>query len=166
MVRAWGEDWSNLSSSRDTVFEGFAPMSGSPAAPENRGPVKVPVHEERLSVGTRKIDTGRGVRIHKSVTEHPTTIDEPLLSEEVAVRHVLVDRIVAPGEAPATRYEGETLVVPIVEEVLVVERRLRIKEELHITKVQREQRYRDTVMLKSEQVSVERFDEAGKPPTE
>jgi stress response protein YsnF len=106
------------------------------------------------------------VRIHKTVTGQPATIDEPLLHEEVEVQHVPVDRIVAPGEAPATRYEGETLVVPVIEEVLVVERRLRVKEELRITKVRREQRYRDTVMLKSEQVSVEHFEEAGKPPTE
>lgn len=166
MVRAWGDDRSKLSSPRDTVFEGSDPMSDAPAGPENDGPVRVPVLDERLLVGTRTVDTGRGVRIHKTVTEHPATIDEPLLREEVVVQHVPVDRIVAPGEAPATRYEGETLVVPVIEEVLVVERRLRIKEELHITKVRREQRYRDTVILKAEQVSVERFDEAAKPPTE
>jgi hypothetical protein len=46
-----------------------------------------------------------------------------------------------------------------------VERRLRIKEELHITTTRHEERYQQTVMLKSEQVSVERFDDAGKPPT-
>jgi hypothetical protein len=47
----------------------------------------------------------------------------------------------------------------------VVERRLRIKEELHITRIRHEERYQDTVPLKSERVEVERFDEAGKPPT-
>ncbi|GAA5231440.1 hypothetical protein GCM10025794_34850 [Massilia kyonggiensis] len=51
--------------------------------------------------------------------------------------------------------------MPILEEVLVVERRLRIKEELHITRTRREEHHVDTVMLKSEQVSVERFDEHG-----
>jgi len=72
-----------------------------------------------------------------------------------------VDRIVAAGDAPQTRYEGDTLVVPVLEEVLVVERRVRIKEELHITRVRREERHLETVMLKSEQVSVERFGEPG-----
>jgi hypothetical protein len=47
----------------------------------------------------------------------------------------------------------------VLEEVLVVERRLRIKEELHITRIRREERHVESVLLKSEQVSVERFDE-------
>jgi uncharacterized protein (TIGR02271 family) len=141
-------------------------MAGIPAEPERQDPLTVPVLEERLSVEVQRVDTGRGVRIHKTVAEHPVTIDERLARDEVEVRHVPVDQIVAAGEAPTTRYEGDTLVVPILEEVLVVERRLRIREELHITKVRREQHHLDTVMLKSEQVSVERFDDVGKPPTE
>jgi uncharacterized protein (TIGR02271 family) len=139
-------------------------MAGRPETPESQAPVTVPVLEEQFSVSIRKVDTGRGVRIHKTVTEHPASVDESVVSEEVVVQHVAVDRIVAVGEAPATRYEGETLVVPVIEEVLVVERRLRIKEELHITKVRRAQRYSDTVVLKSEQVSVERFDDSGEAP--
>jgi uncharacterized protein (TIGR02271 family) len=124
------------------------------------------VLEEQLSIGTRKVDTGRGVRIHKTVVEHPVTVDERLLRDETVVEHVPVDRIVAAGEAPTTRYEGDTLIVPVLEEVLVVERRVRIKEELHITKVRREERHLETVMLKSEQVEVRHFDDTGEPPTQ
>ncbi|MFC0252060.1 DUF2382 domain-containing protein [Massilia consociata] len=127
--------------------------------------LRIPVIEEQLDVGTRVVETGRGVRIHKTVSEQPVTIDERLTREEVDVRHVPVDRIVALEEAPATRHEGDTLVVPVLEEVLVVERRLRIKEELHITRIRHEERYQDTVPLKAERVEVERFDEAGTPPT-
>ena len=127
--------------------------------------LRIPVIEEQLAVGTRVVETGRGVRIHKTVSEQPVTIDERLARDEVDVRHVPVDRIVALEEAPATRYEGDTLVVPVLEEVLVVERRLRIKEELHITRVRHEEHYRDTVPLKAERIEVERFDEAGTPPT-
>lgn len=122
--------------------------------------LRIPVIEEQLAVGTHIVETGRGVRVHKTVTEQPVTIDERLMREEVDVRHVPVDRFVAPEEAPASRYEGDTLVVPILEEVLVVERRLRIKEELHITRVRHEEHYRDTVPLKAERVEVERFDDA------
>ena len=42
----------------------------------------------------------------------------------------------------------------------MVERRLRIKEEVHITKVKREDRHTETVFLKAEEVRVERFDDA------
>lgn len=127
--------------------------------------LRIPVIEEQLAVETRVVETGRGVRIHKTVSEQPVTIDERLVREAVDVRHVPVDRIVALEEAPATRYEGDTLVVPVLEEVLVVERRLRIKEELHITRIRHEEPYRDTVQLKAERIEVERFDEAGTPPT-
>ena len=127
--------------------------------------VTVPVLQEDARVERRVVDTGRGVRIHKSVAEHPCQIDERLAHDEVQVSRVPVDRIVALDQAPATRYEGDTLVVPVLEEVLVVERRLRIKEELRITRTRREERHFDTVLLKQEQVSVERFDEAGDRPS-
>jgi len=126
--------------------------------------LRIPVIEEQLAFATRTVDTGRGVRVHKTVTEQAVTIDERLARDEVEVRRVAIDRMVAPDEAPAPRYEGDTLVVPVLEEVLVVERRLRIKEELHITRTRHEERYHDTVPLKAERVEVERFDEAGAPP--
>jgi stress response protein YsnF len=124
------------------------------------------VVREELSVEKRVVDTGRGMRIHKTVAEHPCHIDERLLRDAVEVSHVPVDRIVPLDAAPSTRYEGDTLVVPVLEEVLVVERRVRIKEEIRITRTRREEHHAETVMLKSEQVSVERFDEAGGGPSE
>jgi stress response protein YsnF len=137
-----------------------------PVQPNGQDRLKLPVFREEVQVDKRLVDTGRGVRIHKTVAEHPCHIDERLLRDEVEVSHVPVDRIVPLDAAPATRYEGETLVVPILEEVLVVERRVRIKEELRITRTRREEHHAETVMLKSEQVSVERFDEAGDRPSE
>jgi len=140
-------------------------MAGNTSDPTGQDLLTIPVVAEQLAVGTRTVDTGRGVRIHKTVLEQPVTIDERLVREEVEVKHVAVDRIVAPDEAPTTRYEGDTMIVPILEEVLVVERRVRIKEELHITRIQREETHREAVVLKAEQVSIERFDESGTPPT-
>ena len=139
-------------------------MAGNPAEPLAQDPLRVPVIAEELVIGTRTVDTGRGVRIHKTVVEQPVTVDERLARDEVEIRHVPVDRIVAPDEAPANRYEGDTLVVPVLEEVLVVERRVRIKEELHITRIRREEHHQEQVVLKAEQVSVERFDESGTLP--
>jgi stress response protein YsnF len=137
-----------------------------PNGQDRQEELTIPVIREEVQVDKRVIDTGRGVRIHKTVAEHPCHIDERLLRDEVEVSHVPVDRIVPLDAAPATRYEGETLVVPILEEVLVVERRVRIKEEVRITRTRREERHAETVMLKSEQVSVERFEEAGDRPPE
>ena len=141
-------------------------MPIDPVQPNGQDKLVVPVIREEVQADKRIVDTGRGVRIHKTVAELPCHIDERLLRDEVEVSHVPVDRIVPLDAAPATRYEGETLVVPILEEVLVVERRVRIKEELRITRTRREEHHAETVMLKSEQVSVERFEEAGDRPPE
>lgn len=140
-------------------------MAGNTSDPTGQDLLTIPVVAEQLAVGTRTVDTGRGVRIHKTVIEQPVTIDERLVRDEVEIKHVAVDRIVALEEAPTTRHEGDTMIVPILEEVLVVERRVRIKEELHITRIQREETHREAVVLKAEQVSIERFDESGTPPT-
>jgi uncharacterized protein (TIGR02271 family) len=126
--------------------------------------IAIPVHQEELAIGKRIVDTGRGVRVRKSVEEVPVAIDELLQREEVTVRRVPVDRVVALADAPAPRQEGDTLIVPVVEEIVVVERRLRIKEEIHITRIQHQDRVQDTVFLKSEEVAVERFDEGSQSP--
>ena len=135
-------------------------MANNPELSAGKAGVTIPIHQESLDIDTRTVDTGRGVRISKTVTELPFEVREILQHDEVSVRHVPIDRIVAVGDAPAARHEGDTLIIPIVEEVLVMERRLRIKEELHVTTTRRDEHYAETVMLKSEQVHVERFDKA------
>lgn len=120
--------------------------------------ISMPVMEERLEVGTRKVDTGRGVRLRKTVSEREQLIDEPLQRDELAVERVAVGQIVE-DEPPQMRYEGETLVVPVLEEVLVVQKRLLLKEEIRITRHQHEVHEPQRVSLRTEHVEVERFDE-------
>lgn len=137
-------------------------MSNSSTPSPEHDTIKVPVSEEVLSVATRTVDTGRGVRVHKSVHTEPVIIDTTLAHEEIEVRHVSIERMLEPGEKlPGTRYEGDVLIIPVFEEVVVVERRMRLKEELHITRIRREEPHTQTMMLKTEQVSIERFDENG-----
>jgi stress response protein YsnF len=119
--------------------------------------VAVPVVREDIEVTKRVVDTGRGVRVTRSVSERAEQVHEQLWREELDVQRVPVDRVVA--EAPPSRYEGDVLVVPVLEEVLVIEKRYRIKEELRITRVRRQEEYRETVPLRVEDVHVEAFDE-------
>ncbi|MCU1257248.1 MAG: hypothetical protein JWO80_133 [Bryobacterales bacterium] len=58
--------------------------------------------------------------------------DAKMFREGYAIERVQVDRIVA--EPPVQRQEGDTLVLPVVEEVLVVEKRLMLREEIRITR--------------------------------
>lgn len=144
-------------------------FSISPETSEGRHPMQMsfPVMEEGVHVSKRVIDTGRGVRIHKRVTEREQVLDQPLLHDRLEVEHVPVGRVVDESEPPQVRYEGDTLVVPVLEEVLVVQKQLLLREEVRVTRRREEVRRPETVRLRAEQVQVERFDEGlgegGKP---
>jgi hypothetical protein len=58
--------------------------------------------------------------------------DAELFREGYSIERVQIDRIVA--EPPVQRQEGDTLILPVVEEVLVVEKRLMLREEIRITR--------------------------------
>ena len=120
---------------------------------EREPAIVVPVVEEELRVGKRVVETGR-VRVSKHVREREELVDETLVREEYEVERVPVGVFV--DEPVGPRHEGETLVVPVLEEVLVVEKRLRVREELRITRRQTEARERQRVTLLGEEVSVER----------
>ena len=124
----------------------------SPATAVER--VTVPVIEERAVVRKRKKVTG-AVRVRTVVREREQLVDEPLAAEEVEVERVLVDRWV---EAPVpVRQEGETTIVTLHEEVVVVEKRLRATEEVRITRRRTTARAPERVTLRREEVVAERL---------
>ncbi len=114
----------------------------------------VPVITEELDVQKREVTTG-GVRLTKHVQEREELVDEPGFSEEIEVEHVPINRTVS--RVPSTRYEGDTMVIPLVEEELVVQKRLVLREEIRVTKYRREFRNPQRVTLRREEVDVERF---------
>jgi stress response protein YsnF len=126
---------------------------------EDGSTLVLPLVREELAVGVEQVDTGRGVRIHKGVTEQAHPVAHTLRRDSVDVKRVPVDRIVPPSEVPGTRQEGNVTIIPVLEEVLVVEKRVRIKEELHITRTVHEHTVSDQVVLRSEDVTIERFDQ-------
>jgi uncharacterized protein (TIGR02271 family) len=72
------------------------------------------------------------VRVSKRVSEHEEIVDEPLFHEEVSVERVPINQIIE--NAPRVRNEGDTLVIPIVEERIFVEKTLVLVEELRVKK--------------------------------
>jgi uncharacterized protein (TIGR02271 family) len=114
----------------------------------------IPLVAEELAVGKRTVETGR-VRVVKSVREEQQTVDQPLMAEQVEVERVAVNRVVdGPVEV---RHEGDVMVVPVLEEVLVVEKRLMLREELRITRRRTETRQPQTVTLRKEEATIERI---------
>lgn len=97
------------------------------------GQIVIPLLAEQLNISRQKVLTG-GVRVHKTVSERTETINEPTLREELEIQRVEVNRFIT--ESPAVRYEGDVMIVPLLEEVLVVEKKLVLREEIRITKRQ------------------------------
>jgi uncharacterized protein (TIGR02271 family) len=120
-------------------------------------PMVVPVLVEELEVQKRLVETGK-VRITKEVQERETLVDEPLFHDKVAITRVPIQRVVD-GPVPV-REENGTTIISIVEEVLVVEKRLMLQEEIHIRKQRIETHQPQRITLRREAVRVERIPNA------
>src|SRR3954471_13403017 len=121
------------------------------------GRVTVPVVEERAVVRKRKRVTG-AVRVRTEVRTTEQVVDAPLAVERVEVERVPLDRWV---DAPVpVRQEGDTTVVTLHEEVVVVEKRLRATEEGRMTRRTSTRHSEERVTLRREEAVVERLDAA------
>lgn len=134
----------------------LAELEHTDGQPQNNPeePLVIPVIVEELDVQKRVVETGK-VRITKVVHEQEALVDEPSWHEEVTVTRVPVERVVD-GPIPV-RHEEDTMIVSIMEEVLVVEKRLFLKEELHIRKQRVETHQPQHVTLRSEEAHIERL---------
>jgi uncharacterized protein (TIGR02271 family) len=121
--------------------------------------VVVPVVEEELEAGTRAVKTG-SVRVDKHVEKRIRKIEAPLIHEDVEVRRVAVNRVVT--ERPAIRKSGDTVIVPVVEEELIVTRRLVLKEEIHLIRRRSKDRFVKEVELSRERAEIRRLDAEGR----
>ena len=117
----------------------------------------IPLVEERLSVSKRQVENGR-VRVHVTIEEHEETIAEQLMRDDLQIERVPRNQRL--DEVPHVRLEGNTTIIPVVEEVLVVEKALVLVEEIHICRRSVAEPVEIPVTLRSEQARVERQDAA------
>ena len=108
----------------------------APVAPgREEDDVTVQRSEEELRVETREHEAGR-MRVRKRVRTDKERIEVPKKRVEVTVERVPVnDSTPVEGEiATSPEIAEEEIVIPIVEEEVVVEKRAVVKEEIHIHK--------------------------------
>jgi uncharacterized protein (TIGR02271 family) len=117
------------------------------------GTLVIPVVEESVNVQKRMVETGV-VQIHKTVRERTEVVDQPLQSEQVEIERVPVNRIV--DDVIPVRHEGDTMIISLLEEVLVVEKRLMLREEVHVKKLRTEFHDPKEMILREEQLEVVR----------
>ncbi len=143
------------------VLAATSPVDGgtaSAAVAESKTVLRVlPVIEEMLEIRKRTVERG-GFRVTKHVDEVEQIVDEALRCQTVHIERRPIGTLLDGIEPPASRQEGDTLIVPVVEEVLVTERRLMLVEEIRIRRTDAEYREPQRVVLRKEQVSIERLD--------
>ena len=94
------------------------------------------------------------LQVDKKVEQREVVLDELLKSEDVIIERVPVGAIVK--EAPPPRQEGDTLVIPLVEEEIFVKRRLVVREEIRITRKPGTRRHQERLTLRAEDAVVRR----------
>ncbi|HSJ68546.1 MAG TPA: YsnF/AvaK domain-containing protein [Anditalea sp.] len=119
-------------------------------------PKVIPVIEERLKVDKEKVETGR-ISITKKVHEEEVTENISVTEENITVKRKEINEYVD-SAPPAIRQEGDCTIISVVKEVLVVEKKLMLVEELHVTKHKTESSVPVNDTLRKEEVIVKQSD--------
>lgn len=124
------------------------------ATREFENKVTIPVLEEEIKITKKIIETGH-VNISKKINENTESFEIPLAEEEIVVKRIpkneLIDTL-----PPASRYEGEVMIIPVLKEVAVIEKRIMLVEEIHVSKLKTEKTETHEVVVRKEEVNVTR----------
>lgn len=115
----------------------------------------IPVIEEVAEVSKRTRVTGT-VTLEKQVEVSQVEVSEDLQRRDVSVVRVPKDIVVDAAHPPQVRTENGVTIIPVLEEVLVVEKRLMLCEEVHIRHELSETLSTQAITLRSEIVVVKR----------
>jgi stress response protein YsnF len=134
--------------------------SQSPArAPATSSAAVLRLHEETAQISKELRESGT-VSVSTRTLARDEVVSQDLAHTHVEVTTVPIGRAV--DAIPAVREEGDVTIFPVMEEVLVVERRLMLKEEVHVRKVRTIERHQETVTLRFQEAVVSRTAET--PP--
>lgn len=124
--------------------------------------VNIPVREEELSVDKQRGEVGRAA-IHKDVVEEEESVNIPVTHERVEIERVPVDKDLADDAVSAQNWQDKDIVMPVMGEEVVTEKRPRVKEEIHIHKEPITETERVSETVRKERVNVDGLDEQGEP---
>jgi len=119
----------------------------------------MPLLAEALVVARRR--THSTVRVTTVTHEHEQFVDEALTHERVEIERVPIGCTVE--AVPPIREEGDTTILPVVEEVVVVEHRLVLKEEVRIRRLRSTERHQQVVTLRTQDAVITRTEAAPQP---
>ncbi len=108
---------------------------------------------EELLIERHAEVTGR-VRVQIRTVERDALVEEILGTERIEIERVPIGRVV--DAAPPIREEGDTTVISVMEEVIVTERRLVLKEEIRLRRVRTTTSHRETHTVREQHAEIER----------
>lgn len=120
----------------------------------------IPVIEEQVRIDKHIVDEG-GVILRKEVEKKIVDVESVLSQENITIERIPIDRPVETAPAPV-RYEGDTMIVSVVQEELVVQKRLILVEEIRISKTTEQKNIREPMELRREKLSIEAQDKEKK----
>ena len=129
-------------------------------APDGLREEVLPLVEENLTIHKRTVETGV-VRVRTVVQEREELARADLYRHAVSVERVPINREI--DTVPAPWEEGDLLVIPVVEEVVVIEKRLILREEIRVQRRREVETVEQPVRLRSVQALVEREGAAASP---
>ena len=115
----------------------------------------IPIVQEEAFVGKRLVDTEH-VRVRTTTAEEQVVVRDSVISDRIDIKRVTVDREV--DRAPDVREVDGVTIIPVLEERLVVEKRLFVVEEIHITRSRQAESVALPTTLRRTDVAIERED--------
>jgi uncharacterized protein (TIGR02271 family) len=105
-------------------------------------------------VVTKRTVPKRRVAVSRVTHSQQQVVDELLQREHIEIERTPINLPV--DTMPSVREEQDCFVVPVVEEVLTIERRLILKEEVRIRRVKESERFQVRVTLRTQEAVVKR----------
>lgn len=121
--------------------------------------VVVPIYQERACVSKRRVVTSR-VKVSRVTHQSERLLTETLARQQVKIDRIPIGKLI--DAVPKIREEGDAIIIPIVEEIPVVEHRLVLTEEVWVRRVRSKENHRERVTLRCQKAVITR--DPAEPP--
>lgn len=111
------------------------------------------LHDEQLVVSKRTVPRAT-VRVATVTRSEDRLVEQELTHERIEIERVPINIFVE--TAPPVRTEGDLTILPVLEEVVIVQRRLLLREEVHVRRVRQAGQHVETVVVRSQDAVVTR----------
>ena len=120
--------------------------------------VVIPLYAEEVSIERRQI-AGDTIRVTVRTNTTEQVVDEHTTHMRVEVERTPIGKPI--DSVPPVRTEADTIVIPVVKEVIVVERKLVLKEEIRLRRVQTAERQQESIRVRQQHAIIERVSPDG-----